>query len=299
MKIGIYEHSSVARDLLREILGLLGAQVISLGRTDDFVPIDTEAVSEADALRARRWAEEIGFDAIVSTDGDGDRPLFGDERGKWLRGDVAGILCARYLGARVVATTVNCNTAIDSCGSFRKVVRTRIGSPYVIEGIETLLASGEQNAVGFEPNGGFMVGSVFKKNDHTLLPLMTRDAVLPILCLLSMAKAQGCNVSELSAQLPERYTASDRLKAFSAEVLQRLAASDNAVNEFLRGLCGKKVSIDQTDGLRLFLENDEVVHLRPSGNAPELRCYAEATSQERSERLVRECLGRLRTLVVT
>ncbi|MCG8342308.1 MAG: phosphomannomutase, partial [Chlorobiales bacterium] len=45
-KVGVYEHSSVARDVLRDILEGLGAQVISLGRTDTFVPIDTEAVRE-------------------------------------------------------------------------------------------------------------------------------------------------------------------------------------------------------------------------------------------------------------
>ena len=34
----------------------------------------------------------------------------------------------------------------------------------------------------------------------------------------------------------------------------------------------------------------EIVHLRPSGNAPELRCYAEAGSQERANQLSAQCL---------
>lgn len=34
MTVGIYEHSSVASDVLRDILEGLGAQLISLGRTD-------------------------------------------------------------------------------------------------------------------------------------------------------------------------------------------------------------------------------------------------------------------------
>jgi len=38
------------------------------------------------------------------------------------------------------------------------------------------------------------------------------------------------------------------------------------------------------------------VHLRPSGNAPELRCYAEADSQERAAALATECLARVRAL---
>jgi phosphomannomutase len=299
MKLGFYEHSSVARDLLQELLQLLGAEVICLGRTDSFVPIDTEAVSDADIQQARRWAEQYRFDAILSTDGDGDRPLLGDERGRWFRGDIAGVLCAQYLRAHAVVTTVSCNSAVELCNSFSQVVRTRIGSPYVIQGIEQLIAAGAQNVVGFEPNGGFLVGSAIEKDGKTLSPLLTRDAVLPILCLLSLARKKRCKVSELTQDLPARYTASDRLQNFPTETSRRillgLAASTAAIDHLLTGLSGKAVSVDQTDGLRIFLESDEIVHFRPSGNAPELRCYAESATQERSEFLVQQCLQRMRT----
>ncbi len=48
LRVAVYEHSSVGRDVLRGILEGLGVQVISLGRTDVFVPIDTEAVRPED-----------------------------------------------------------------------------------------------------------------------------------------------------------------------------------------------------------------------------------------------------------
>ncbi|WP_425453675.1 hypothetical protein [Marinomonas pollencensis] len=35
------------------------------------------------------------------------------------------------------------------------------------------------------------------------------------------------------------------------------------------------VAMDETDGLRMILNTGDIVHLRPSGNAPELRCYME------------------------
>jgi len=294
MRLGFYQHSSVARDLLTQLLEALGAEVVSLGRTDIFVPIDTEAVSQVDVAQAKLWAKEVGFDAILSTDGDADRPLIGDEQGNWFRGDIVGTLCAQYLDAQAVATPVSCNTAIELCEVFPHIARTRIGSPYVIEAMEKMLVSGLANVVGFEANGGFLLGSSINKNGNILSPLMTRDAVLPILALLAMAKEKGYALSQLLNDLPARFTGSDRLQSFPVELsqklLQSLSASMESISTLLITLGAKPTSIDQTDGLRIYLDNGEIVHFRPSGNAPELRCYAEADTQERANWLASDCL---------
>ncbi|WP_417070259.1 phosphomannomutase [Niveibacterium terrae] len=298
MKLGFYEHSSVSREAIHAILKGLGAEVISLGRTEEFVPIDTEAVADVDIERAHAWAAEHHFDAILSTDGDGDRPLLGDEKGDWFRGDIVGILCARYLAAQGVVTTVSSNSAVEKCGAFSRLALTKIGSPYVIEGIEGLIAEGVAPVVGFEPNGGFLVGSKVVRNGRTLAPLVTRDAILPMLCLLCAAREQRIKVSELARDLPARFTASDRLQSFPTEasrkIIAEFAASRDAIDRLLDGLAGQALSQDQTDGLRISLAGDEIVHFRPSGNAPELRCYAEAASAERAKELVRESLERLK-----
>jgi phosphomannomutase len=52
---------------------------------------------------------------------------------------------------------------------------------------------------------------------------------------------------------------------------------------------------DQTDGLRATFASGDIVHLRPSGNAPELRCYAEADSPGRARLLCDECLQRVKS----
>jgi phosphomannomutase len=299
MRLGFYEHSSVARDLLKTLLEALGAQVTSLGRTDQFVPIDTEAVSPEDAERARAWSAEFGFDALLSTDGDADRPLIGDERGEWLRGDVVGILTAQYLGAKAVATPVSSNTALEQCGAFDAVARTRIGSPYVIAGMEQLAAAGAGQVVGFEANGGFLVGNAIEKAGRALAPLPTRDAVLPILALLAMARERGVPLSALAAGLPPRFTASDRLQHFATEtsraLLAELSGSEAALAAFLAPLGRAAARRDQTDGLRITLSDGDILHLRPSGNAPELRCYAEAASQDRANALAQAGLARVRS----
>ena len=153
-RVGIYEHSSAGRDLYAKIFTRLGAEVISIGRSDEFVPIDTEAVSEEDKVKARGWASELNLDAIFSTDGDGDRPLVADEQGEWLRGDILGLLCAKALGIDALAIPVSCNTAIAKSGLFKHIELTKIGSPYVIAAFSGLSIDYERIA-GFEANGGF------------------------------------------------------------------------------------------------------------------------------------------------
>lgn len=295
-RIGLYEHSSVARDCLNAILTALGANVISLARTDTFVPIDTEAVSEEDRQKGLAWAAEHKLDAIISTDGDGDRPLIADETGDWLRGDIVGLLCAQFLGADTVVTPVSCNTAIETSGLFEQVIRTRIGSPYVIAGMEQAEASGKAVA-GFEANGGFLAGQGLTVAGQALLALPTRDAVLPALALLAMAKQNSCKLSDLTINLPKRYTASDRIQNFSAgnsqALLANLQADDLAYQSLWGDELGKISKIDVTDGLRLSFTNGEIVHLRPSGNAPELRCYAEADDMLRAQTLVKLTLQRI------
>jgi phosphomannomutase len=237
----------------------------------------------------------VGFDAIISTDGDGDRPLIGDESGQWFRGDVVGVLCAMYLKADTVVTPVSSNTALELCAAFKATTRTRIGSPYVIAGMEQADASAK--VVGFEANGGFLLGSDIHQDGRTLLRLPTRDAVLPMLALLCMAREQGVALSTLSHTLPKRYTASDRLQSFandkSAALIGQFNRDLTLAASRLAPDAGEVLSVNTVDGLRLNFTNGDIVHLRPSGNAPELRCYAEADTAERAQALCDGALKRI------
>ncbi len=298
MRVAVYEHSSVARDVLHGILEGLGAEVLSLGRADDFVPIDTEAVRAEDIAQARQWANEHAFDAILSTDGDADRPLIGDENGNWFRGDAVGILCAKFLGMDVVVTPVSSNTAAEKSGWFRKVHRTRIGSPYVIAGMQAEMSAG--TVAGYEANGGFLLGSDVLRNGRRLAALPTRDAVLPMLAMLCMARERGCRLSGLSAVLPQRFTHSSRLQNIPPETSRDLIAGLGKDAGRMRAVmgadAGEVAGVDTTDGLRVTFAGGDIVHLRPSGNAPELRCYAESDTEARAQLLCDNCLGRIASL---
>lgn len=293
MRLGIHEHSSAARDLLHTILRALGAKTTGLLRSDGFIPIDTEAVSEQDRALGRDLTSQHGFDAILTTDGDADRPLIADENGEWLRGDIVGILAARALGAQSVVTPVNTSTALERCGWFPHTIRTRIGSPHVIAAMEAASAG---PIVGFEANGGFLLGSDVALNGRRLTALKTRDAVLPMILLLATARQQRCSLSALAAGLPARHTFSDRLQDIDVEACRRLLVELAADPAGFSQFGPAALSLDMTDGVRASLVTGEILHLRLSGNAPELRCYAEAATHERAASLCGDCLARIATI---
>ena len=296
-RIGIYEHSSAGRDIYYRIFEKLGAEVIALGRSDEFVPIDTEAVSEEDKEKAIKWSNEFNLDAVFSTDGDGDRPLVSDENGNWLRGDILGLLCADALNIEALAVPVSCNTAIELSNKFGYVKRTKIGSPYVIAEFAQL-AQQFNSVAGFEANGGFLLGTDVILNDKQLKSLPTRDAMLPAIMLLAAA-GKGV-ISTLINALPKRFTCSDRIQNFAKEKSQEIISKGKADPVQLLTTLGFEnitiTSVDETDGLRITLADGSIVHLRPSGNAPELRCYAEADNYSQAHNCVVNSLNKLQNI---
>jgi phosphomannomutase len=318
LTIGVYQHSAVGRDIVVKVLESLGATVKPFARSETFIPVDTEAIRKEDEDLAREFAHKDFVDAIFSTDGDSDRPLLADDVGMWLRGDVLGILAAQALGIKRIATPVSCNTSLEKCGSFEKICRTRIGSPYVIAGMESLVDANDANVsvAGYEANGGFLLQTNLTRSfedggTRTLPALPTRDALLPMIAVMVMVREQKMCVVDLLKKLPKRFTVSDRLKEFPTEVSKAKLAEirEKKLGAKLFGSLtakpskfkpkdgpapkpfhGEVVSIDETDGYRMEFDSGDIVHLRPSGNAPEFRCYVETEAKDRSAELLAGCM---------
>jgi len=325
MRLMVYQHSAVGRDLLVEILERLGAQVIASGRSDTFVPLDTENIDDAQLAIVQALADEAiarqgPIDAVVSTDGDSDRPLIlgvdsATGKVRFFGGDLVGVIVAMYLEADAVVVPISCNDAIDR-SPLAPVLepKTRIGSPYVIAGLERARSRGRRRVCGWEANGGFLTGSDIEQNGRRLTALPTRDAVLPILGALLAARGKGLTLAELFGQLPRRFSRAALMPRFprrtAVEIMERLSPPDRDLQDVAfepepaagdrddlrqrlqrfftpQAGFGPIARLNYIDGVRIFFSNGEVVHLRPSGNADEFRVYAVADTQERANALAR------------
>jgi phosphomannomutase len=334
LQVLAYQHSAVGRDLLVEILRALGAEVVPAGRSEVFVPIDTENIGEGQLAVIQKLADQAGrLDAVVSTDGDSDRPLVlgVDEQSHKLRffgGDLVGMIAAEYLNADAVVVPISCNDSIDRSSLASKLEpKTRIGSPFVIAGMESARSRGCKVVCGWEANGGFLLGSHLARNGKTLHALPTRDAMLPILCTLFSAREKSLRLTELFDRVLCRYSRAALLPDFprsasvamltaltpapeirelvfepeqtialdssckpmsvSGERTRHFAEIRKQLESFFRleeGF-GPVARVNYTDGVRITFRNGEVAHMRPSGNADELRIYAVADSQERADQM--------------
>ncbi len=349
MRLLFFQYSAVGRDLIPDILRDCGAEVVVDGRSDQFVPIDTEAISEEhlDMLKqlvVKNQAEHGPIDAVISTDGDSDRPLVvtvdnqADMKLQFIPGDLLGLIVADYLQADSVSVPISTNPAVHEHFLNKGITttKTRIGSPFVIAAMQLALDSGLQRVVSWEANGGFLVGSDIAVNQNSLKALPTRDAVLPILCALHTAAEKNIALSKVVAELPQWFGKAGLIDNFPQQASQKIVArfkpeqADIMTTEFLEDRVVVKdlndeildewpisdqraqnalhnkalleevftaqdgfssiVSINTLDGIRCFFANDDIAHIRPSGNAPQLRIYAHARTQERADTMVQLAL---------
>lgn len=347
LRVLFFQYTAVGRDLIPEILEGAGAEVIRAGRSNTFVPIDTEAISEAHlALLSTLVREHQGqgpIHAVISTDGDSDRPLVvavdqsgdGEPHLRFIPGDLLGIFVADHLGADSVSVPISVTPAVHEYFAHRGLTtrKTRIGSPYVIQAMAEALEQGHERVVAWEANGGFLVGSDIPLGDAVLKALPTRDAVLPILSVLHTAVRERVPLGRLPERLPQWFGRADLLDDFPQELSRRLLSyfsaprpgvewvdfegdeivlrgnAEQVLETWGRGhpeaqgwwnrrrllaeVCsaergfGELRRLNLLDGIRCYFANGDIAHVRPSGNAPQLRIYAHARSQARADEIVR------------
>jgi phosphomannomutase len=299
--VALYGHHGVGLDTLHTVLQALGATVLPMALPDaaPHKPLDRRLRS--DTTLTRGWAAVNDFDAILCAVGDGSHPWVGDEHGEWVAGDLVGIASAHHLGAQAVATPVTSNTALERCQLFSKVSRTRLEAGAVAANLAQLRRDGADPVVGWDADGGFWLGSQVLRSGKRLGPLVTADGLLPAVALLCAAQARHLTVSGLVATLPKRFTASDLVQKLphqaSDSLLERLAQDEHLIAPLLAPDSGAVKALDETDGLRAFFANGDIVHLRAAPSQTGMHCYTEAANAAHARKLCDACLLRVMQLV--
>lgn len=218
-----------------------------------------------------------GFDFGFAHDGDSDRTIFIDDKGRYLYGDrslaiVANYVCSQKRG-RLVVTTVGGSMCIEDAVRMAggRLEYTRVGSPVVAR---VMMEKGA--AFGGEENGGL----IFPEFQYC------RDGAMAAAKMLEIVAKLG-RLSEINDRIPQ-YCQFKKKTACPEEKKQKV------LQELRRVVSGERV--DTTDGLKVFFEDGWVL-LRPSGTEPIFRIYAEAKSKERAERLAEEYKKRVEEIV--
>jgi phosphoglucosamine mutase len=249
--------------------------------------------SKIQSAAAAEWQHFVNLDdlsEIVKTtkaevglahDGDADRLLVVDNKGRVLAGDTLLALVADYYlstrGGKLIATTVSSSSAVDHVAKKHDatVERTRVGDVFVSNLIK------EHNAImGAEPSGPFIFPEVHLCPDGPL-------AACKMLELLDWAKRP---LSALVDDLP----ATHLLRASVECPDNRKTPVMIEIAEVLSKWTDIE-TVNQLDGVRVSFADSSWILIRPSGTEPVIRMTAEALSAQRAKKLLKEtrtALGR-------
>jgi phosphoglucosamine mutase len=228
-----------------------GAEVLSY-----FDKPDGQNINEGSGATApealQRLVVDNKADAGFAFDGDGDRVIVIDERGRAHNGDFVLALAARHfarhgqLVPRLVVGTVMTNGGLEStlARDGIKLERTQVGDRYVWEAMERLGAQ----------FGGESSGHVIFREYST-----TGDGILTALEVLHLVRAEGRSIAELADEMEFWPQVTRNVKAARRREWEQVPAFADAK---------KKAEVELGTTGRLLV--------RPSGTEPVLRITVEA-----------------------
>ncbi len=236
------------------LLKRLGCEVVSLNCYPcGFFPHAIEP-TEANLGDLMRATKEFGADLGIAHDGDADRLMAVDDRGRFIPGDKLLAVFAQEVGAKEVVTTMDASMVIDEMGF--SVTRTKIGDTYVSEELK------KGGDFGGEPSGSWIFPNI------SLCP----DGIYAAARVVAIASRQ--KLSQLVDKIPQY------------PILRGSIASEGVVVPKLeeRLMAMKPKLVSNIDGVRLDFEDGWLL-IRASGTEPKIRVTAEAKSQARVRQL--------------
>lgn len=242
----------------------LGIEVfeINCDPDQDFIGRDTDAEDKAEIEGLKKLVIDKQCDFGIAFDGDGDRCVFIDEKGKFVQGEYSCSLIAREVKTDSIVTTFAASQVVESIG--KKVIRTKVGSPYVIGKMKET-----GSLFGFEQNGGTVSGEI----------MYTRDGGTTMVKLLNYYSSFSGSFSQFVGQLPKFYmerTKVDYKWEQQQEILEKAKEKFNGIK------------VEEQDGLKIWLDETTWMLFRSSQNAPEFRVFAESKDEKKAKELLKQ-----------
>lgn len=239
------------------ILKELGCKVITLNaQPDGTFPGHESEPTETNLKDLISMVKETRADLGIANDGDADRAIFIDDKGRFLHGDKTLTLMAKnrvkVMGGGKVVTPVSSSSSVkdvvEETGG--ELIYTAVGSPIVAR--EMI----EQGAIfGGEENGGL----IFSEHQYC------RDAGMSAARIIELIAREG----PLSTQV-------DSLPRYALDKIG-FQCPDDLKSVLMKELKEhyKECTLDDTDGLKLYYDDGWVL-IRPSGTEPKVRIYSES-----------------------
>jgi len=249
------------------LLARLGCEVVGLNcYPSGFFPRNSEP-TEANLIDLIMATRELGADLGIAHDGDGDRMMVVDDRGRFVPGEKLLAIFAREGGAKEIVTTIDASMAVDEMGF--KIIRTKVGDTYVSEELK------KGGDFGGEPSGSWVFPII------SLCP----DGIYAAAQVVAIASQH--KISQLVDSLP--YYPILRGSVNSKGV------SMSRLEQQLMAM--KPLTVSNIDGNKLNFEDGWLL-IRASGTEPKIRITAEAKSEARlhylyhnSIRIINDCMG--------
>jgi len=191
LKIVLDCANGAAYKIAPTVLEELGAKVVRLGVSPNGTNINAGCGSLHPEVMSKAVLEHQA-DLGIALDGDADRVIFVDEKGKLIDGDHVMAICAtdllerKKLAKNTVVATVMSNMGLDIAirAAGGKVVKTAVGDRYVVE---------EMRKHGYNLGGEQSGHMIFL--DHNT----TGDGMVSALQVLGIMQRSGRKLSELAA----------------------------------------------------------------------------------------------------
>ncbi|MFX1476060.1 MAG: phosphoglucosamine mutase, partial [Promethearchaeota archaeon] len=230
--------------------------------------------AEENLTKLRNQVVKAGADLGMAWDGDADRIIFIDHKGRFIMGDRSFALAAYHRlrdspdqHKKIVTQVATSDVVRDVADALKAdVVLTKVGEPNIVAKMKEVDAQ-----IGGEENGGVIYSGWY----------WTREGLLTALTVLDLIAQEETSLYELD----QRFPSYSQVKAgFPCTDLEKVALFERVIEHL-----SPDTECDTLDGLKIRYPDGWVL-LRPSGTEPKFRVFAEASTPARAEELAKQGL---------